>query len=54
MNIVEINKELSLWLLENKFPKEIREKMLFFVNQAYLLGFESGYSECKIVNFIDD
>jgi hypothetical protein len=53
-SLVEHNKELGWWLLDNKFPDEIREKIIYFVNESYEQGFRSGYSECMIVNFIDE
>jgi hypothetical protein len=53
LDIVKYNKELGLWLLDNKFSEEIRSKIIEFIGEGYELGFESGYSECKIVNFID-
>ena len=53
-SIVEHNKELGFWLLENKFSDDIREKIIYFVNESYEQGFRSGYSECMIVNFIDE
>lgn len=53
-NLVELNKELGLWLLENNFSDNIRNKILYFINEVYMQGFKSGYSECKIVNFIDE
>jgi hypothetical protein len=51
-NIVKHNKELGLWLLENNFSAEVRNRIIKFINEAYELGFKSGYSECEIVNFI--
>jgi len=54
LDIVKHNRELGLWLLENNFSEEIRSKIIEFINGAYELGFESGYSECKIVNFMDE
>ena len=53
LDIVKHNRELGLWLLDNKFPEDIRNKMIEFIGEGYELGFENGYSECKIVNFID-
>jgi len=54
LDIVQHNRELGWWLLDNKFSEEIKNKIIEFIGEAYELGWESGYSECKIVNFMDD
>lgn len=53
LDIVQHNRELGWWLMDNNFSEEIRNKIIEFIGEAYEFGWESGYSECKIVNFMD-
>lgn len=40
---VEFNKELGLFLLDNRIEGELRDKIIEFVNRAYKIGYQVGY-----------
>lgn len=46
--LTNLNKELGLFLLENKLEGETRQQIIDFVNRAYDIAYHIGYNNCLV------